>query len=106
MHCITSLDYFPWLVGGRAGMEKSYWSWKMYVTDLEMFTAGAQIRQAAAGQKPLWEMLEFSSTSHINSFSYDLCNLLDENSRPVHAVCWRYQNGRQGNEPAKEKIGW
>lgn len=103
---LLTRDLSYMLVGERAGMEKSYWSWKMYVTDLEMFTADAGTRQTAAGQKPLWEMLEFSSTSHINSFSYDLCNLLDENSRPVHAVCWRYQNGRQGNEPAKEKIGW
>ena len=83
---LLTRDFRYMLIGEKAGTGKTVWSWTLYPVSLER------------KQRPLWEMMEFTSNSRISAISNDLCSLLDDRGRPVYAMCWRYREGtRQGS---------
>lgn len=69
------------------------WEWTLWSTERPENEWGPhKLFQYTPNRKPLWYMKEFMPESRIRSLSDDLCSLLDENGKPVYAVCWRFRS--------------
>ena len=81
------------LNGIAVKMSDPLWEWTLWSTERPENEWGPhKLFQYTPNRKPLWYMKEFMPESRIRSLSDDLCSLLDENGKPVYAVCWRFRS--------------
>ena len=79
------------LIGSR-NFRSMCWNYDFWSVE-ELLKFHLLLRKAGYMQKPVpfWTFSDYSDTCRIDSFSQDMCSILDKKGRPLYAACWKYK---------------